>query len=201
MGSWPIDDILCVVPESLTGSFSYVAEHVSDDGAITILERLMDVTRHIREEGHVAGAWDAHLAWLEQALGEVWTDRGAYPGIASVLTYLGMKSAVTLQREVLAAIAKTGDYPWNTTLAWLTAKQELPRGHQSGLLTAAQRWRTEPDSRRELLTFLARADVTASQVERIVHPTKRAKSGMVVSDVDLLSNPYPIPELDRGAGK
>lgn len=199
LAGWPIDDILCVVPDSLKGSFSYVAEHVSDDASITILERLIDVTRHIRDEGRVTGQWERHLTWLEQVLGEVWTDRGAYPGIASVLSCLGMTTAVTFQRNVLGAIAKRGEDAWQATLGFLTGRETLPRGHESGLLKASKRWMTEPESRRELLTLLARADVTAGQVDRIVHPVKRAEAGMPVEDADLLANPYLIAELDRGA--
>jgi exodeoxyribonuclease V alpha subunit len=198
-GGWPAEDVLCLVPESLTASFSYVAEHVSDDAAITIVERIMDATRHVRDEGHVAGAWDQHLAWLESVLGEVWTDRGAYPGIAAVLGYLGVKTATTFQRNVLSQVRAGGSDPWLAVLAMLEGRATAPAGHTAGLLKAGDRWKGEPKSRQELLAMLARADLSQSQVERVVHPTKRAEAGMPVTDEGLLANPYLIAELDRGA--
>lgn len=194
-----VDDILPVVPDSLTSSFSYVAEHVSDDAAITVLERLIDVTRRVRDDALVTGQWDQHLQWLESVLGEVWLDRGPYPGVASVLTYLGVKSAVTYQRDVLAAQVRAGGDAWQAVLAVLEGREVPPPGHAAGLLKAAHRWKSEPDERRELLALLARADVTPGQVERVVHPTKRAEAGMSVGDEELIGNPYVIAELDRGS--
>ncbi len=197
-GGWAFEDVLCVVPESLTPSFSYVAEHVSDDSAITIVERVMDATRRVRDEGHVAGPWDLHLAWLEQALGELWTDRGAYPGIAAVLGYLGVKTAVTFQRDLLSRTRGEGADPWEATLAMLEGRTIAPAGHTAALIKAGDRWKGEPSTRRDLLRLLARADIAQSQVERLVHPTKRAEAGIAATDEELLSNPYLIAELDRG---
>ena len=188
--------ILNVVPPGLTESFSYVAEHVSDDAAVTVLERMIDVVRQLKDDGVVEGAWDQHLAWLESALAEVWSDRGPFPGIPSVLAYLNCASGATLLKDHLRA---DGPKAWSRLEQWLDGGYaQGPAEHMSGLIKAATAWKTSPESRRDLLRLLARMDVTREQVDRLVHPIKRAEAGMEFDDEALLANPYAISEFDIG---
>lgn len=189
--------ILNVVPQGMVGAFSYVAEHVSDDDAVTVLERMIDVTRRVRDDGFVEGAWDRHIAWLESVLAEVWQDRGPYPGIPSVLAYLGCSTGATLLKDQLR---REGPQAWPRLESWLDgAYAEGPPGHMSGLIKASSAWKSSPDSRKDLLRLLARMDLTRDQVDRLVHPVKRAESGMELTDEELLGNPYLIAELDIGS--
>jgi hypothetical protein len=198
-GGHDASDVLCLVPPTLTDSFSYVSEHVSDDGAITIIERLMESLDKVKEQGLIKGDWDHHLAWLDKVLGEVWQDRGPYPGIASVLAFLGCKTGVTFQRQILRPLSEKGEDSWAFVESILNGSREAAfPGHTKSMLDAALKWKGESESRRDLLRTMARFAVTTAQVERIAHPIKRREAGISFEDSELIANPYLISENDLG---
>ena len=82
------EGIICRVPGNALLPFSYGGEHVSDDVAVSILERVIQCVERVGADGHVAGAWDQRLAWLNDVLAETWSGRGPFPGAGSVLQYL-----------------------------------------------------------------------------------------------------------------
>ena len=51
--------------------FSFVAEHVPDDVAVSVLELMLQAVTAVRDDGLVAGDWDRRLVWLNDALAEV----------------------------------------------------------------------------------------------------------------------------------
>jgi len=192
------DDILCRVPRSAMLPFSYVGEHVSDDVAVAILERIIQSVERVKEDGHVSANWDRHLEWLNDVLSEVWAGRGPFPGIGSVLQYLGFAKGTAYQRAVLAPMAKKGVNPWEHTLAILEGKTEPDSGaHKKGLLKARERWAVLK-SRHALLAKLARFELSPDQVHRIANPDLRAQSGINLTESELVSNPYTIVEEDFG---
>ena len=89
-------------------NFSYVAEQLGDDMAVGALERLLQSVQAVKDEGKVPGDWDRHLVWLNDVLSEVWQNRGPFPGIGSVLQYLGCESGTAFQRQVLVPVAQQG---------------------------------------------------------------------------------------------
>lgn len=194
-----VSDILVTVPDHLTASFSYVAEHVTDDAAIAVIERVLDAVRQVKADAFVAGNWEHAAAWLEGVLGEAWADRGAYPGIPAMLHFLGCKSSVTFHRDVVMARERAGEDALQVVLDHLEGRAVAPPPHVSALLTAAGQWKREPKARRNLLTLLARMSLTPAQLERIAHPVKRAEAGIDLDEDGLVANPYAIAELDRGA--
>lgn len=192
-------DMLCLVPHTMQGSFSYVAEHVTDDAAVTIVERLIRSIRTVILENKVIGGWEQHLGWLEKVLSEVWHNRGPYPGLGSALIYLGCRSGMSFQREIIKAVSDKKENPWSFVEAILEGRRPptFP-GHTKNLLEASGRWRSEPEIRKALLRLLSRFEVTPDQVERVMHPTKRKDSGIPVDESAIIDNPYLLSELDLG---
>ena len=187
---------LCVVPPHVERSFSYVAEHVSDDTAVTMLELLIDSARWFKSDAYLVG-WDGRVEWLERALAGVWRERGPYPGIPAVLGYLGCTTGTTYLRE--RAARGTLASAWADLKRTLDGSfEDIPARHASGLIRASERWRALPESRRDVLGLLARMDITTAQVERVAHPDQRADAGIDASDEALLGNPYRIAEADLG---
>lgn len=195
-----VHHILCPVPTSALAPFSNAGEHVSDDVAVTIIERVIQSIERVRHDGWVAGDWDARLVWLNQALAEVWSGRGAFPGLGGVLQYLGFERGVTYQRGTLAPLAQEGINPWARAVAELSngasAQQDWV---QAGLARAGERWKTLPTSRRELLAELARFELSEAQVRRIADPSQRASAGLaregvIFSDAVIAANPYLLVE-------
>jgi hypothetical protein len=115
----PVAGIACPVPASARPPFTFVGEHVSDDIAVAILERIIQSIERVRVDGLVAGDWEGRLRWLNDALAEVWSGRGAFPGLGGVLQALGFEQGTVYQREILAPLARAGQNPWEHVLALL----------------------------------------------------------------------------------
>jgi len=195
------DDIVCRVPRNALLPFSYGGEHVSDDVAVAVLERVIQCVEHVAEDGHVPGNWQRRLAWLNDVLAEAWRGRGPFPGAGSVLQYLGCSKGTSFQRAVLAPMANKGENSWDHVLSILDgATEPAPGPYESGLAKARERWGVL-ESRQALLSKLARFELTPDQVERIANPDQRAKSGIAAGEEALVSNPYILCESDLGTAE
>ena len=193
------DDIICRVPRSALLPFSYGGEHVSDDVAVAIIERVIQCVERVKAEGRVAFDWDGRLDWLNDVLAEAWSGRGPFPGAGSVLQYLGFSKGTSFQRTVLAPMAKRGENSWDYVLSILEGRVEPDKGtYRTGLLKARERWRVLK-TRHALLSKLARLELTPGQVQRIANPDQRAASGIDATEKDLVANPYILSECDLGS--
>ncbi|MBA2244937.1 MAG: AAA family ATPase [Gemmatimonadetes bacterium] len=200
-GGHPLEGIICRVPNSALPDFSYVGEHVSDDVAVSILERIIQSVERVRAEGRVPGDWDGRLAWLNEALDDTWTGRGAYPGIGSVLQYLGCEKGAAFHRLVLAPMARRGEDPWKHVTAILDGRAEPTHPeYRTGLLRAREQW-SKLRNRHRLLSTLVRFELSPEQVERISNPDLRVRSGIDASESEIVANPYLLAESDFGTLK
>ncbi|MCY3808957.1 MAG: AAA family ATPase, partial [Gemmatimonadetes bacterium] len=198
-GGHPTEDIVCEVPRNALMPFSYGGEHVSDDVAVAILERVIQCVERVAADGHVAGDWERRLAWLNSALAEAWSGRGPFPGAGSVLQYLGFSKGTSFQRAVLAPMAARAENPWDYALSILEGRTEPDGGpYRTGLLKARDRWNLLK-SRQTLLSKLARFELSLAQVRRIADRDQRAASGIDATEEALVANPYIISESDLGA--
>ena len=199
-GGRTADPIVCKVPLSARLPFSYGAEHVSDDVAVAILERVIQSIERVSSDGYVQGDWEKKLSWLNDVLAETWNGRGPFPGTGNMLRYLGFSKGISFQQTVLAPMAGNGKNPWSYVLGILDGKTEPEDpSYRGGLRKAGERWRLLGKSRRELLSTLARFELSHDQVERIADPDRRAESGLEATEDDLVANPYIISESDLGA--
>ena len=195
-------NILCLVPEGAMLNFSYVAEHVGDDMAVGALERLLQSVQAVKDEKKVPGDWDRHLQWLNDVLSEVWQDRGPFPGIGSVLQYLGCESGTAFQREVLVPLVNKGSDAWEHVKAILEGRRKCEqKQYTKALKQAGERWTAYKEPRRRLLAMLVRLELTPQQVERVANPIKRSNCGISATDEQLVANPYLLSEMDQGDGE
>jgi hypothetical protein len=195
-------NILCLVPEGAILSFSYVAEHVGDDIAVGALERLLQSVQAVKDENKVPGEWDRHLGWLNDLLSEVWQDRGSFPGIGSVLQYLGCESGTAFQRQVLSPLLNKGDNAWEFVTAIFEGRRKCEqKPYAKALKEAGERWMAYKEPRRRLLSLLVRLELSPSQVARAANPDNRLASGISASDEQLVANPYLLSEMDQGDGE
>lgn len=192
------DKILCNIPEAVLPDFSFVGEHVSDDTALTVVEHCIRSVEQVRAEAKVNGDWEQRLTWLNDVLAELWQGRGPYPGMGSVLQFLGCQTGTAFQRAILAPMAKRGENPWEYVHGILSGKVPIPEGpHSQELKKAHAKWQKLP-SRHELLSQLIKFELTPDQVVRVADPTQRAEAAIFATEKDLLANPYLICELDQG---
>lgn len=198
-GEHPAEDIVCEVPRNALMPFSYGGEHVSDDVAVAILERVIQCVERVAADGHVAGDWERRLAWLNDALAGAWSGRGPFPGAGSVLQYLGFSKGTSFQRAVLTPMAERAENPWDYALSILEGRTEPDDGpYRTGLLKARDRWNLLK-SRQSLLSKLTRFELSLAQVRRIADRDQRAASGIDATEDALVANPYIISESDLGA--
>ena len=70
--------------------FKYAMRQMSDDDALEVIERALDIVNVLQNEiGDTSEDWDIRRKWLESLIGELWKNRGRYPGLPKVLNYLG----------------------------------------------------------------------------------------------------------------
>jgi exodeoxyribonuclease V alpha subunit len=196
-------EIACYVPRSALIPFSFVGEHVTDDMAVGLLERLIQCVETIQRDAKVLGPWRRHLVWLNDRLAEVWQDRGPFPGIGSVLDYLDFPSGTAFHRMHLADFVRKNENPWAYVSAILEGSAEPPDDYATGLLRARKRWASlgTKKTRLELLDTLVRFELTTQQVRRICNPDEREAAGIEADEKSLVENPYVICEQDLGTEK
>lgn len=192
-------NILCRIPRKALLAFSYVGEHVSDDIAITVIEQMIQSVEVVSSEGIVPGDWESSLAWLNDVLEEVWSGRGAFPGIGSVLRFLDFSKAIGFQKAVLVPMAKRSRNPLDYVLSILDGAEDPPSDeYRQGLLRAREKWNKIP-SRHDLLKKLTRFELSLDQVKRIADTDGLWKYGISASEAEIVENPYRIAEEDLGA--
>lgn len=195
-------NILCLVPEGALLNFSYVAEQLGDDLAVGALERLVQSVQAVKDEAKVTGDWDRHLVWLNDVLSDVWQNRGPFPGIGSVLQYLGCESGTAFQRQVLVPLLNNGENAWEYVVAILEGRRKCEqKQYAKALKQAVERWLAYKAPRRQLLAQLVRFELSPAQVERVANPDKRVECGISATDSEIVANPYLLCEMDQGDGE
>jgi hypothetical protein len=194
-----LDGVICQVPQNALNQFTYVGEHVSDDVAVSVIERAIQCLERVKADGLVEFDWEGRLKWLNDVLDEVWRSRGPYPGVGSVLQFLGCSKGISFQRTILSPMARQGKNPWDYVLAILEGRIEPNDIYQDDFIIARDKW-SKLRSRQELLAKLARLELTLSQVERIANNPPWADYGIKVTSRDLVENPYLIFEYDQESG-
>ncbi|GBC69024.1 ATP-dependent RecD-like DNA helicase [archaeon HR01] len=195
-------NIFCTIPNSARPFFSYVAEHVSDDVAVGILERVIQSVKNVKKEGKVpepyGKTWDYRLKWLNQVLDEVWKNRGCFPSIGGVLEYLGFNEGIIYHHIKLSKMERKGINIFNFVFSILNGKRKSPKKYEVEFEKAITKWRSLPKERKELLQILTRFELSKAQIERVVNPTKRQEAGIISSEKEIIENPYVLSELDSG---
>jgi AAA domain-containing protein/UvrD-like helicase family protein len=190
--------VICHVPNGSLADFSYVGGHVSDDTAVGVLERVLQSVQTVAAEGKIGGDWQRQLVWLNDVLSEVWVGRGPFPGLGSVLQYLGMQRGTAFHRA-LAPRAIRGENIWQYVKAVLNDKRAAEETeYKRPLKDAAERWQALPAARRAMLSVLVRLELTPEQVRRVSNPDDRARAGIRGTDEELVANPYLLCEQDQG---
>ena len=196
---------IAVVPEpSHIMSFSYAGEHSTSDVALSTLVRTLDAVRTVRRHGVAKGPWERREEWINSQIAIAWTDRGAFPGLGSVLEALGMRLGTALVLELMASGAVSADdNPWPVVDAILRGQQKPPqKAYEADVATTAKTWAGLSDEQHSLLELLSRFSVSPAQARRWFDGRERARATRSPAlDREILENPYRIAELDLGDAK
>lgn len=185
---------ITLVPDNAR-CFKYASRHVSDDDALTLIERFVEIAAYLREIGDDTEDWNLRLAWLNSLLAELWKWRGLYPGLARVMDILGLAEGVSAFR---AAVAEGKDKAFCATLfEWLNEKTHKIPGIETTAADATRirrQWKLKsPEERNILSGILPRFDLPKDQMERILSD-KRADHCLSVGLPEIYDNPYLLVE-------
>ena len=189
---------LAVIPQTdHIRTFSYMSELASPDVALSTLVQCLEAIRLIRTHGIAKGPWDAREDWVNEQIAGVWDERGAFPGLGSALEAMGLRLGTALSLDLFSSgSVSPEDDPWPVVDAILRGQQPPPKPAYEGDVDAVRdTWAALSDERRAVLRLLSRFDLSPSQADRWFNPGRRP---VQLDDVDILANPYRIPEVDLG---
>jgi hypothetical protein len=176
-------------------SFKYGSRHLTDDDALSLIERFIEIAGYLRERGDTDENWDVRLQWLNGLLAELWQSRGLYPGLARVFDLVGLSKAIAPLRDAVARGQEKEFY--RASMDWLDGKSDtLPNVALSRDETTQVRrkWQLRSDEQRRLLAdILPRFDLPSDQFERLLSD-KRAENGLDLDLKDIAANPYVLSE-------
>jgi hypothetical protein len=190
---------LAFSPVDRLSEFSYVSEHVSQDGAISALLECRLALESARDVLHQVDGVARALRWIDARISELWKLRGAYPGLGAALTAFGVPHGNFLALH-LAEHLNENDDPWPFVDKVMRKPASLPPTLAT-LVTPdlTEEWKALKESRLELLMLLARFALTNEQATRFYVRAVRSAAGLHYEDSQLLENPYVIYEGDRFA--
>jgi hypothetical protein len=185
---------IALIPENAR-CFKYGARHVSDDDALSLVERFVEIATYLRDKGDTSENWTVRLEWLNSLLAELWKGRGLFPGLARVMDLLGLSVGVTAFRAAVGS-GKEKEF-FKVVFEWLDEKAASIPGVTLAVADATKvrrQWKLRTaDERRVLSTLLPRFDLPKEQMERILSE-KRADNCLEVGLVEICDNPYVLAE-------
>lgn len=190
---------LALSPADRTVEFSYVCEHVSQDGAISAMLECRMALEAARKVLPDTTSVDKALRWIDARISELWKLRGPYPGLGAALTAFGVPHGNFLVMHLAGQLQENED-PWPLVDQAMRKPPSLPASLASLVTTdLSEAWKKLKPSRLELLKLLARFALTNSQAERYYVGAVRSAAGLDYVDDQLLENPYVLYEGDRFA--
>ncbi|SLK17377.1 MULTISPECIES: hypothetical protein [unclassified Paenibacillus] len=194
-----LEEIIVTPDLAHNRTFSYASEHATPDVALSVLVRCLQAVKKIREHGIAEGPWEKREDWLNQQIAKAWVERGAFPGLGSALDALGMRLGTAMALELAASGRVPSDEdPWPIVEGILSGVIPPPQSvYEENIEVIRPVWRSLEPYRKELLSLLSCFALTPEQCLHWYHPEKRIRiTGMLIEDIDILSNPYLIAEAD-----
>lgn len=189
---------ITLVPEN-PRNFKYGSRHLSDDDALSLVERFVEIVAFLRDLGDDSENWSQRLDWLNRLLAELWHSRGLYPGLARVLDLVGLPSAVTPLRVATAGDKEKAFH--GSVFSWLDEATETIPGVQISAADTARvrrQWKLRTNDERTLLReVLPRFDLPSDQMERVLSP-KRSDFSIEAELREIAQNPYLLVEQYAG---
>jgi hypothetical protein len=173
--------------------FSYVAEHVSAEGAIRALQACHGAISQLRQIA--PGSWDLVNGWINDRLTEVKKLRGMRPGLGAALSAFGMPLGIFVADELVRDLPDSVD-PWVRVEQIFADPSKLPRNLQHQISPMLRdKWnmlRNKRPKRIEWLRALSCLEISAEQAKLLYDEDLRSEASISESDEAFLSNPYLV---------
>lgn len=188
--------ITVFAPEDAFDEFSYATEHVSYDAVIDVLQSCIKAFTIINS--CLDEDYSNVLDWLNRELAQVWEDRGAFPGLGSMLCTLEISQGIVIAKQIQENL-QDGEDLWRK----LDAVFDDPNLYLDSLLAKAvspivqETWKHMPQERKKLFRLLSRFSLSIDQALVLFHEDERSKKNIQCSDREMIENPYIIYEKTR----
>jgi len=175
--------------------FKYATRQFDDDDALEIVEAMIKSVSTLIEMGDVSEQWETRLDWLHSVVGELWSERGLFPGLPRVLDHLNIPKAIAFFKAGTEAGAELEAK--DAIFAFLSAENlnESELGlSEAEVRSVRRRWALlEDDEQAFIRDVLVRFALTKDQVGKILGHD-RASFGITASCAELRENPYALAE-------
>lgn len=187
-------------PEDKALEFAYASEHVATDTAIRVLYQCVKSLELARDIG-IGNNHDQAINWVHDEVARLEQLRGDYPGMGSALCAIGVGKGHFVAAEI-TSVAKENDTPWEL-FDKIIAGQKLISEETSSLIpnsvinvfTALKGKKDK--TRINFLYLLSRFDISIEQAKLIYVHEERESLNALVTDSDILDNPYLLYEVTR----
>ncbi|OPY56983.1 MAG: ATP-dependent RecD-like DNA helicase [Pelotomaculum sp. PtaU1.Bin035] len=182
-------------------NFKYGTRLITDDDALDLIERFMEICSILKAEGDQSEDWSARIAWLQSLVAELWRSRGLYPGLAKVMDYLAFNEAIPyFKSEVMAGREKEASV---ILFKFLDGRiknipdLQITKERQRKII---RQWQLKNDDEKVLLkNVLPRFDLNPDQIQRIISDAREG-NGIEASLSEIADNPYILSEQFIGDG-
>lgn len=199
------EDILnrLVVKPANREPFKYASREVPADDAIDVVNQLIGVVDTLIELDDKTEDWHVRRSWLTAVLNELWTARGPYPGLPSVLEFLNLSKLESSYLN-LSDMEKMKKF-YMEFVEFMNSNRDdvlgitIENAKETRRFFALLGDDDEDDdfAQKLLLEILPRFDLTKDQIENIMK--NRSKYSVSSSYENMFKNPYEIFEQYKSA--
>ncbi len=174
--------------------YCYKTEHLSHDAVIDVILQCIN-TINLAKECKLIGDWDRCLEWLNNELLKTWKDRGAFPGLGSMLISIGISTGILVAKELCEKAKENNLDIWNLLDKAIDNPDSFFRNKQivKGIYDECRTvWKNALRKDKEKYRFfilLSRIDLTTDQAKFLFTTDFRE------NQKDILDNPYSLYEF------
>jgi exodeoxyribonuclease V alpha subunit len=179
--------------------FKYATRKMTDDDALEIIERALEVVDFLEFELlDKSENWAERRTWLQGLIGELWLNRGRYPGMERVLNHLGLPEFNPWFKTQTAAGQEEEAYQF--------IKQALLEGKKPSHIEISRlKWdetqdvlaSVEQEKIDLLFDILPRFDLAKEQIDQILND-ERSANNLNATIKEIVLNPYILSESYMG---
>lgn len=175
--------------------FKYGMRKMTDGDALEVVERALEIVDVLEQElKDTSEDWSSRRKWLQGLMGELWHNRGRYPGLPSVLNALEFEELNPyFYNETLAGREQEA---YEAIKALLTENKNIPDVSVDKLRLGEfqDNWASYEVVEQKLwLDILPRFELTSEQITQVLSEN-RLENGITATLDEIAQNPYILSE-------
>ncbi len=211
-----IEDFVVTIPFEKREEFSYKSELVSNDTAIRLIKKCINIFNRIKEKINPLNFDpDKQIAWLNKRLIDIHNIRGNYPGLGAVLTEHGFDEGFLIAED-LNNLTKEDNDVWETVKKfaenpekYLSEERKINLKMMKTKLDTLKDIIKKNNSEIKIMQLLSRFDLKIKQIKYIKNNLDKINESLKkeyynkspfnykidYTTEDIINNPYLLYEL------